>query len=235
MGSKATGIKTTAVAVSGIPEKERGAIATTVTTLTKQAAACKINDQKSREGASALLSMIKQKQKKVMEFRDSRIKPIKESIKLLEADFKQYLNPLTEAEQKVKDEIARDYQHQQALQRVEQERIAREEAERIAKLQKQMDKAKSELAKAEAEALMQETMIEAERQKAAAEAQSSIKTSMGSSNVRMMWTFEIIDEAKVPKDYCEVSSVKVNAAIKLGKRDIPGLRIYEKPVISGRS
>lgn len=45
------------------------------------------------------------------------------------------------------------------------------------------------------------------------------------------WTYEITDEASVPRQYCEVSSSLINKAIKEGIREIPGVRIFEEDSI----
>ena len=45
------------------------------------------------------------------------------------------------------------------------------------------------------------------------------------------WTYEIEDDTKVPRQYCEVSSSLINKAIKEGIREIPGVRIFEEQTI----
>ncbi len=45
---------------------------------------------------------------------------------------------------------------------------------------------------------------------------------------------EITDKTKIPREFLSVDNVKINAAIKQGKREIPGLNIFEKEVISTR-
>ncbi len=59
-----------------------------------------------------------------------------------------------------------------------------------------------------------------------------IKTSTGRSfSTRLEWTFEVIDKSRVPAEYLEVDTVKVNQAIKIdGVREIPGLRIYQQDI-----
>lgn len=50
----------------------------------------------------------------------------------------------------------------------------------------------------------------------------------GQAIVSKYWTFEVDDLSKVPREYLELDSKKVRAAIKQGIRSIEGLRIYEK-------
>lgn len=49
-----------------------------------------------------------------------------------------------------------------------------------------------------------------------------------------VWAYDIIDESQVPREYLELNAVKVTQAIKAGKRQIPGLKIYEKTIVGRR-
>ena len=42
------------------------------------------------------------------------------------------------------------------------------------------------------------------------------------------WTYEIINEPLIIRELCTPNSVKINAAIKAGLRETPGLRIFEE-------
>jgi len=42
------------------------------------------------------------------------------------------------------------------------------------------------------------------------------------------WTFEIIDESRIIRDYLKVDETKIRQAIRDGARDIAGLRIYQE-------
>lgn len=45
------------------------------------------------------------------------------------------------------------------------------------------------------------------------------------------WKYEIEDETQVPLAYCSPDSAKINAAIKAGVREIPGVRVYEDKIM----
>jgi hypothetical protein len=62
----------------------------------------------------------------------------------------------------------------------------------------------------------------------------TVKTVHTAPSIRQQWTFEITDEKQVPREYCVPEKTLINAAIKLGKRDIPGLRIYQKDIVVSR-
>ena len=53
-------------------------------------------------------------------------------------------------------------------------------------------------------------------------------TTEATNTLSKRWVCEVIDEAAVPREYCEVSQTKLNAAVKLGTREIAGCKIYEK-------
>ena len=49
-----------------------------------------------------------------------------------------------------------------------------------------------------------------------------------------VWTYEIVDDLLVPKQYLSVDTTKVSNAIKGGVRSIPGIKIYEEERIVRR-
>lgn len=48
------------------------------------------------------------------------------------------------------------------------------------------------------------------------------------------WTWELEDEAVVPKEYLALDAKKIDDAVKQGVRNIPGIKIFEKEEISMR-
>ncbi len=51
---------------------------------------------------------------------------------------------------------------------------------------------------------------------------------IGSGHITKTWTFEVLDESKVPALYKKIDEVTVRNAIREGERNISGLRIYQK-------
>lgn len=60
------------------------------------------------------------------------------------------------------------------------------------------------------------------------EAVTTVQTASGSATRRKVWTGEVVDESQVPRQYMTVDQKKINAAVKAGEREIPGVKIYEK-------
>ncbi len=54
-------------------------------------------------------------------------------------------------------------------------------------------------------------------------------------STRKVWVHEIVDAALVPREYCEPSDALIRAGVSLGAREIHGVRIYEKTIVSSRS
>lgn len=48
------------------------------------------------------------------------------------------------------------------------------------------------------------------------------------ASLRTRWTFAVTDLAVVPREYLSLDTAKVNAAIKAGVREAPGLRIFQE-------
>lgn len=56
-----------------------------------------------------------------------------------------------------------------------------------------------------------------------------IKTETGSAQVRYVWTGVLEDIKKVPREYLMFNQKAVDNAIQAGIREIPGVKIFEKP------
>ena len=41
------------------------------------------------------------------------------------------------------------------------------------------------------------------------------------------WTFEVVDESKIPRKYLTVNTVAINQAVRNGVREIDGLNIFQ--------
>jgi hypothetical protein len=59
---------------------------------------------------------------------------------------------------------------------------------------------------------------------------SITRTESGASaSIRTAWTAEITDPDQVPREYCSPDQAKITQAVKAGIREIPGVKIFEKP------
>jgi len=152
---------------------------------------------------------------------------------------------------------AQEFQEKLRLEAEEANRKAREEAARKAEEETRVRLAKEaeERAKQEAEsqaeaeerAKREAEEIEAARKKAEEEAakheiQAPVVTAPvipvkgkvtrtetgAAAHERKAWKAEVINEAEIPREYLTVDMKKINEAVKMGAREIPGVRIFEE-------
>jgi hypothetical protein len=127
-----------------------------------------------------------------------------------------FRQPLDEVVNTLRQKIGA-FQYQKELERRKIEAAMREEAARL------QEKLKAEAAQAGVEPppLMP---VPAPRP------DSITRTEQGASaSIRTAWTAEITDPDQVPREYCSPDQTKINQAVKAGVRQIPGVRIFEKP------
>ena len=60
---------------------------------------------------------------------------------------------------------------------------------------------------------------------------AAIRSESGTASTYSRWTFCLTNIDEVPREYMMVDVQKVNAAIRQGVREIPGLNIYEEKSI----
>ena len=59
-----------------------------------------------------------------------------------------------------------------------------------------------------------------------------VESKSGEIRTRKTWTFKVIEEKKVPREYMIVDEKKVKAAIREGERKIKGLEIFQEEDLS---
>jgi hypothetical protein len=107
------------------------------------------------------------------------------------------------------------YQYQKELKRREAEKKAQDEVDRI---QKEMD-AKAE--KGGFEPVKMPTIV-------APRKADPVRTESGSASTRMVWKWKVSNDNAIPRDYLMVDGKAIDAAIKAGLREIPGISIFEE-------
>ena len=175
--------------------------------------------------ASKFLKKVRDTEKNIEAKRLEFTAPLNQSLKALNSTFKKLREPLDDAKRLVSDKIL-------AWRKVEAERVRREEEAR-AKIEEEKVRKIQEALKAEVDAeskqVLIEELIKAEEPKPIVEAP---KNKIGNVQTRKVWTYEVIDNDKVPGKYTAVVPVIVNQAIRDGIREIPGLRIYQEEKLS---
>lgn len=207
-------------------EKHTPEVAGRAGELVEMAGRCVIESDKDLENASDLVKFIKALVKKADDERLSITKPIKDSIKLLESKFKTVTDPLDKAETDVKRKMLAYTQEKQRKAAEEAARVA--EAQRLAELE-----AAERTIFDDAPDLAGEAPIEA-----SAPVPTTVRGNYGStSSIVKRWTYKVENLAILANarpDLVQEISAAVNAEIRKGEREIPGLKIFQEDSISVR-
>lgn len=222
MGAEGNGMSVTA-----LPEKVKSELITEVNQLDKRVNGLKVVDDKSSQEATIVLKSVTEMKKRVTEKRNAIVKPIQESVKLIDAEFKKILEPLGKCESLVRAGMG-EYFKKKERERIEAENKARAEALRKEKELSKELRSKNDLIRENAEQELMGATAKAEAK--VPEKIKSVSTNVGMVTSRKEWKFSIINIDNIPEELLkprEVDSSKVKAAIKLGRKQIPGLRIWE--------
>jgi hypothetical protein len=109
-----------------------------------------------------------------------------------------------------------------AGQEIESRRVAAEARDR------------AEKARREAEEATQASIALASAPAVSVEA-TSLSSKSGSAHARQRWVATIEDESRVPREYLMVDTKKINAAVKDGVREIPGVKIEQETGLAVRA
>lgn len=165
--------------------------------MTQQAEAIQVTTAEQEEEAYTALTQIKQAIKTIESKRKEITKSLNASLKAANAMFKTLSAPFVEADRIVRDKVM-DF-------RQVQEEKAQKELERRQKIQESHAAKGHETHEiTEPKAKVAETTVTTKR-----------------------WTFGVVDEKKVPREYLTLNSFAVTQAIRNGVREIDGLDIFQ--------
>lgn len=155
--------------------------------------------------AAEVLQDVKERAKRINDARLSATKPLRQSIDVIQGWFKPALDALAEVERDLKQKIL-NYRQQS-----EQERVA-------------------------ALAAIQSSTTVQQAQTAIVRAQEAAKAAEPTRGVTIskVWDWELENIEDVPTEYLSVDVAKVRADVQAGVRRIPGIRIFQKEVVSSR-
>jgi hypothetical protein len=191
--------------------------------LTNEGKALVITDNASYEVAGEFLKRVKSAQKQVDDTRKGMTRPIDEAKKKIMDLFRPIENRTAEIEASLKKSML-DYQI------IQQKRLAAELDEK-----RKQDEAEREQAAKDA-AFFGEAEPDpfAEVPVASVPAIVNVPPVVSGVSTRTAWTYEITDESLIPREFLSVDESKIRADIALGKRDIAGVKIFQKTIISAR-
>jgi hypothetical protein len=163
--------------------------------------------------AAEILKIVKHKFKVLDEERTISVKPLNDEVKEINAWFKPALERLKDCEAELK-RIMGAYS---LAKQQEQQRILAEAAKAAeAALVTSSDPQQSVMA-----LVQQATEAQAPR--------------VAGVSVSRVWKWELVDPAQVPLEFWSIDPAKLDAAVKAGTREIPGVRVYEDARVIARS
>lgn len=222
----------------------------------KEANALTVDSAETQKSAVALVGLAKKaikeidaKKKALREYKEAKdfldslnsfasglIEKFQKIVTAADPKIKQYMAKVElerrEAERKAK-EATEALQKKLIAEAEEKNRLAREEAARKAEEEARLRKASEaeiEAAKRKAEEEAKKNEIQAPTVLAPTipAAETKVRTDEGTlAFTKKPWIFEILDPAQVPREYCTPDSKKIREAVRMGVREMAGVRIYE--------
>ena len=184
--------------------------------------ALKIVDDDSNVRGTAMVNQVNMLLKSIKQTVDNLIVEPNNYVKSVRNFAKPFNSKLDDLKRNLKQKIG-DYGYHLELKRREEEKRAKEEIERRNK--KLRDEAKKK--GVDAPQLPKQQMPITKK--------TVTRSDAGSATTHMEWSYEVIDEQIIPREYVMPDHRQIKAAIKAGSRQIPGLRIFEKPKVFTRS
>lgn len=200
----------------------------------------------SDQDAETVLSAgkaVKDFMKKIEARRTELVKPLNERVKEINAYAKQIGAPLEAAESHIKKQLVSwervlEQKRQEEMRKLEAAR-KQAEAEAQAKLKAQQEEAETVAMFMEEKEVKRTEIIqqaEAERaifaiEKDHKEAEKTV-AAIKVSGARKTWTFEVTDEALIPRAYLCIDEKAIRQAVRDGIREIPGVNIFQETSIA---
>jgi len=207
-----------------------------------QAQAVQVVDQVSLTAANDMLVGIKAMQKQVNAVFDPIITRNREAHKEAIYQKEKVGKPLTAAEGIVKKKVG-SYLAELERQRQEAERKRQEEAEakrraEEERLQKAIE-AERNGDKEEAESILDEVAQSENRQEDPPPTELSPQPKMDGVSYKERWKWEYVNKGLIPEEFMMMvpDESKINYAVRTmkGKTNIPGIRVFNDPIISARA
>ncbi len=174
-----------------------------------------ITSKAEMEVAADFLAKVKARSKQLEERRLEYTKPINESLRKINADFKEMAEPYLRMEAQLKQRIGKYVDHQRQMAALEEARLEEQRRQQAAKIAKEEN-----ITKRQALAQIEKPVVEAEN--------TSAKTESGSVSTKMVWKFEVVNTENVPEIYKVVDEKAIRKAIANGVHRIAGVKIWEE-------
>lgn len=194
----------------------------------------KVETQDEADLTLEFLKTAKKAEKTIEEKRKELVKPFNDAVKRVNSFAKDLKDKLPSEVMRVKGLVI-SYQTEQERKAAEQKRI---EIEKQRKLEEEAEAERLAAEKADGflgEEEVQEMKASAQEKMEASKEIQETPIEFGSvKGIRKIWTYEVKDETKIPREYLMVDTAKINAAVKSGERSISGVNIFQKSSLAIR-
>jgi hypothetical protein len=217
-----------------------------ITTLAGPLMSCLVTSQSESEQAMLTVKQLKKLENAVEKRRKELVDPLNTQVKQINAYVKAMMQPLDSADSHVRQQLIGwekklDQERRAAQARLDAEKKARDESERIERLKREADEnlaasmfgGESDPWEDEQRKAEEDRKKFVAQQERDAEQRRIAETRV--KGTQKVWTFNLIDAAQVPREFLVVDERKIREAVKAGARDIPGVSIFEDTKISVRS
>ncbi len=191
-----------------------------------------VSDQVTAEYAVNLGTQIKQVIRDIEEARKSWVSDPDRFVRSVNEVARYYRRQFEGIEKNLKEKVNAFQKAERERQRQEAERRQREREEAERKRREAQQAAESGTEGQEGQSPGEAPEEVPEPPQEATEPHSApstnIQSESGKATTRTRMTFRVTDKAAVPEDYKQIDNKAVNAAIKDGIREIPGIEIYEE-------
>jgi len=220
-------------ALTIIPVKIKGEILLMLDEFKKKMKKLVIVDDKSLSTAVDIVKGVKEKFKELEDRRKELVKPLNDDVAIINTEFKNFTNQLTEIEKDLKIGIG-NYNQKKEQERVEEQRkldLAKQKEQE--KLDKQFEKQKQKLKdKGVNTSVLVAPTVDDDAFKAKDTGKTFTTNSGASVTNKKVWTFRVVDLAKVPREFLVLDEKKVRDAIKADVRFVDGLEIFQDTITS---
>jgi len=172
-----------------------------------------INDEQSMTMAGHILGEIKVRIRRLNDLKAELTKPMADAVKTANNWIKLQKEPFEKMEMSVKASIS-EYVRAEEVKALEEQK----------KLEAEQKKAEAEAKKNKTEAPAPLAPIE--------QPKAQVRTEHGTVHTKKIWTYDITDEKKIPREFLCVDRAKVTQAVRNGERKIAGIVIYQKTSVS---
>jgi hypothetical protein len=161
------------------------------------------------------LSLMSSLKKAIEEKRREYVDPLNTHLKTINDLFKTLSEPLSQADRTTREKVL----------------AYRAEIERKRKEAEEINRQKEELARREAALNHGEVTIDTTPIVVPTSAPETVRTDAGTLGTQDHWIFEVTDFGLLPNEYKIVDSAKLGKVVRAGLHNIPGVRIWNEPVL----